>query len=280
MKENADNPNPDLTTWNPEPDDVARLAHRYFEERGYSHGSHEDDWHRAEAELRRRGRPSELSESPKGRTVIAAFNSMSDARRAFEDLQQEAFSRDEISLIASQSDELAGAAKQSGDAASLHASEVGTDAGIGAAVGGVGGLLLGLAALAIPGVGPVLAAGPIVAALGGAGLGAAAGGLVGALSEKGVPEDRAAHYAEGVRRGGILITVQAAGERADRAAEILDRNGAIDIDDRVNNWQERGWNGFEQDAQPLTADEILSEREYNRVSQQQAEQWRRASRIY
>ncbi len=266
--------------WLPNPEETARLAHSYYEARGYSHGLHEDDWHRAEAELKNSARPAGAAvEGGAARTVVAVFPSLEDGRRACQDLQEEAFSKDEISLIANN------AATQEGpdparDTYPQPASETGTDAGIGAALGGVGGLLLGLAGLAVPGVGPILAAGPIIAALGGAGLGAAAGGLIGALTERGVPEDRAAYYAEGVRRGGCLVTVHAAGLRADRAAEILDRNGAVDIDDRVSDWRKRGWIGPGAEAQPLDAEELRREQEYQQVSQRQADQWRRASRIY
>jgi hypothetical protein len=69
------------------------------------------------------------------------------------------------------------------------------------------GLVAGLAALAIPGVGPIIAAGPIFTALTGAGIGAAAGGLIGALANTGMPEEDARIYAEEVRRGGVLVIV-------------------------------------------------------------------------
>jgi hypothetical protein len=153
---------------------------------------------------------------------------MDDAQRAFDALQREGFSRDEISFVANKksSDVWGGsdAANDTGDTAS----DIAADAGIGAALGGVGGLLLSFAGLAIPGIGPVLAAGPILAALGGAGIGAAAGGLIGALTESGIPHEHAEHYEESVRRGDILLTVRADATRADRAAEILEDNGAIE----------------------------------------------------
>jgi hypothetical protein len=127
--------------------------------------------------------------------------------RARSTISQRRVSRDDISFIANK----AGTGEWTEPArpdqrdmidAGDKVSNVAGDAGIGAAIGGVGGLLLSFAGMAIPGVGPVLAAGPIVAALGGAGLGAAAGGLIGVLTESGIPEDEAGLYAEGVRRGG------------------------------------------------------------------------------
>src|SRR5271166_1315291 len=103
-----------------------------------------------------------------------------------------------------------------------HAAEdAGKGAGIGAAVGGIGGLLTGLGLLAIPGVGPVVAAGWLVAtaagAVTGAVVGGAAGGLVGSLTGAGVPEHDAHFYAEGVRRGGTLVTARVDDARASTA---------------------------------------------------------------
>jgi hypothetical protein len=159
---------------------------------------------------------------------------MDDAQRAFDALQEEGFSRDEISFIANKNaSESWGGSNATTDKGDT-ASDIAADAGIGAALGGAGGLLLSFAGLAIPGIGPVLAAGPILAALGGAGIGAAAGGLIGGLTESGISHEHAQHYAESVRRGDILITVRAEEARADRAAEILDDNGEVDIDRRVS----------------------------------------------
>src|SRR5690606_38716981 len=106
----------------------------------------------------------------------------------------------------------------------------GVGAGIGAVLGGLGGLLVGLGALTIPGIGPVIAAGPLAAALtglAGAGAGAVAGGvtggLIGALTGLGVPEENAQYYAEGIRRGGVLVTARVADNRTSEAVDILNR---------------------------------------------------------
>jgi len=110
----------------------------------------------------------------------------------------------------------------------------GTGAVGGGILGGLAGLLVGLGALTIPGIGPVLAAGPLAAALGttlaGAGIGAAAGGLVGALVGIGVPEEEAEYYAEGVRRGGVLVSVHASDATADDATSALRSSGALDVE--------------------------------------------------
>jgi len=148
------------------------------------------------------------------------------------------------------------------------ASDVVADAGIGAAIGGVGGLLLSAAgALTIPVIGPILAAGPIAAALTGAGIGAAAGGLIGALTESGVPEEDAKYYAEGVRRGDVLVTAKVDATQADRVCDIFDDHDAIDVDARVQDWKTRGWEGWNAKAQPYTSDEFRQERTYYRAGE-------------
>ncbi len=113
-------------------------------------------------------------------------------------------------------------------------------AGTGAVIGGGLGVLAGAAGLFIPGLGPVLGMGPMLATiLGGAGIGALAGGLSGALANAGVPEADAGLYTEGVRRGGTLVTVVAPdAAAADRAADVLDRAGAYDVNERATTWAE------------------------------------------
>lgn len=103
-------------------------------------------------------------------------------------------------------------------------------AGAGGALGGGLGLLVGIGALAIPGVGPFIAAGPLLAALSGAAVGAAAGGLTGALIGLGIPEYEAKQYEGKIKAGGILISVHCAnGEQVTTAKRILKECGATDI---------------------------------------------------
>jgi len=181
------------------------------------------------------------------KTVIGLFDSMHEARQVVQELIDNGFRSDDISLVAQHEGETI--TERGGD----RTSGVAVGAGAGAAVGGLGGLLVGLSALAIPGVGPVIAAGPIATTLAGAGLGAAAGGLLGALTDLGVPEEEAHYYAEGVRRGGALVTVDTDDHRADRAAEIMGRYGAIDVDERAAQWRQSGWTRFDPEAQPYRA---------------------------
>ena len=105
-----------------------------------------------------------------------------------------------------------------------------TGAGTGAVLGGGLGWLAGIGALAIPGLGPFIAAGPIMAALAGAGVGGAVGGLTGALIGMGIPEYEAKRYEGRVKDGGILLSVHSdSSEETKRAKEILERSGAQDV---------------------------------------------------
>jgi len=103
-------------------------------------------------------------------------------------------------------------------------------AGTGAVIGGTLGWLAGIGALAIPGVGPLIAAGPIVAALTGVGVGGAIGGLTGALVGMGIPEYEAKRYEGRVKEGGILLSVHSdSSDWTSKAKDILKRTGAEDI---------------------------------------------------
>jgi hypothetical protein len=99
-------------------------------------------------------------------------------------------------------------------------------------LGGVVGLAAGMVAVAIPGVGPLIAAGPLAGAIGGLSIGAAAGGLIGLLRDHGISQDEAEFYAEGVKRGGSLVTVQnVSDDQASAAESRLKEMGAVDVED-------------------------------------------------
>jgi hypothetical protein len=193
------------------------------------------------------------------RTVVALFDDFNDANAALRELIDNGFSRDDISMMASDREGKYGRYLETGGEdveASGAAQGAGVGAGIGAAVGGLGGLLVGLGALTIPGIGPVIAAGPLAAALtglAGAGAGAVAGGVaggvIGALVDMGVPEETAQYYAEGVRRGGHLLSVRTADHMTDRAVDILNRHNPVDVNERAAQWRQEGWRGFEHDAE-------------------------------
>jgi hypothetical protein len=112
-------------------------------------------------------------------------------------------------------------------------------------LGGIAGLVIGLGALTIPGLGPVIAAGPLASALIGAGLGAVAGGVLGALVGWGIPEEHAEYYAEGVRRGGTLVAVKADESQVNDVSDIMRRYGPVDLEERSSEWRDTGWSGFD-----------------------------------
>ena len=125
------------------------------------------------------------------------------------------------------------------------ASEAGDGAAAGAGVGGAVGLLAGLGILAIPGLGPVVAAGWLASTVVGAVAGGVAGGLVGALIDADVPEDHAHVYSEAVRRGGTLVSVKVEENEVALARAILDRHTSIDPVRRGSEYREAGWKQFD-----------------------------------
>jgi hypothetical protein len=191
------------------------------------------------------------------RTVVAIYDNFQMANDAVRELVDSGFPRDNISIIANnQRGEFGGTTTTTTAETDTVADETGAGAGvgagIGAAIGGIGGLLVGLGALTIPGIGPVIAAGPLAVALStltGAGVGAVAGGvtggLIGALVGLGVPEEEAGFYAEGVRRGGVLVTVQADEYNTDQITSILNRHDPVDINARAEEWRASGWSGYD-----------------------------------
>jgi hypothetical protein len=169
------------------------------------------------------------------------YESLSIARHVVDDLVRAGFGRENISLVAADSERAYSPyVDRAGDSVIREVSdgsEVAEGAGIGALIGGLGGLLVGLGALAIPGIGPVIAAGPIVAAITGAGLGAVTGGMVGALIDLGIPDTQAQLYAEGVRRGYNMVAVHTPESRADQARLIMDRAGLVNLEQHASEWR-------------------------------------------
>lgn len=186
------------------------------------------------------------------KTVIGLMENLGAAQRTVRELVDGGIPRDDIGFMANERHAVPSSAALNESEGGHAASGALMGAGTGAAVGGIAGLALAFAPLAIPGIGPILAAGPIAAALAGAGIGAVAGGLIGGLTKLGVPEEEAHYYAEAVRRGGILVSVAAdSAAQADLAVVIMKRHGALDIDQRATEWKKQGWKGrFEAAEQP------------------------------
>ncbi|RVU17397.1 hypothetical protein [Methylobacterium oryzihabitans] len=185
------------------------------------------------------------------RTLSALYDSYDDAAAAVRKVEAAGVPHSDISLVAQNEGDRYSSHVGTGHVGSGHTGETAEKAGdgagagatIGTVLGGGAGLLTGLGLLAIPGVGPVVAAGWLVATATGAGLGAAAGGLAGSLTGAGLSEEEAHGYAEGLRRGGTLVTVRADDARADQVMGILKEHGSIDMDERARGWRSEGWTG-------------------------------------
>ena len=196
-------------------------------------------------------------------TISRLYDNYSDAQQAVRALEEAGLPHSEISIVANNSDSWFSTDKKvdrDRDGVDDRAEGAGTGAGIGAGIGGTAGLLAGLGLLAIPGLGPVVAAGWLAATAVGAAAGAATGGIVGALTQAGVSEDEAPLYAEGIRRGGTMVTARVPdGDRA-RYDGLLNRS-AVNLTDRRAAWQKSGWKTFDPASKPYGADEVRRERE-------------------
>jgi len=163
----------------------------------------------------------------KNKAVFGIYRSQAGVEKAVGMLRVQTFSNSDVAVLLpeSLSDRELGTEKAS------KAPEGATaGAGSGAVLGGVLGWLVGVGSLAIPGVGPFIAAGPIVAALAGVGVGGAVGGLTGALVGMGIPEYEAKRYEGRLAKGGLLLSVHCdTSEEIDRAKKILEQTGAEDV---------------------------------------------------
>jgi Protein of unknown function (DUF3341) len=163
-----------------------------------------------------------------GHSIFGIFTSRQGVEAAVQALRDADFRSSDISVLAPEN---LGDIRDIATVKSTKAPEGATAGGTsGAVVGGALGWLVGIGALAIPGIGPFLAAGPIMAALAGVGVGAAVGGVAGALVGFGVPEFEAKRYQTRLNKGGILLSVHADNhEWISRAKAILEKTGAEDV---------------------------------------------------
>lgn len=136
--------------------------------------------------------------------IVGVFENEREASRAIQHLQDQGFTSDDISVVAKDRNDLRAIDEETGTKAPEG---LAAGAATGGVLGGVTGLLAGVGALAIPGIGPILAAGPLAATLAGLAVGAGAGGLVGGLVGLGIPENEAEEYQEYLNRGNILVLV-------------------------------------------------------------------------
>jgi len=174
------------------------------------------------------------------KAIAGFFRTRIEGERATDALYQAGFSHDEVGYVAGdtrghQTPTVGPVLKDEGSG-----SEAGRDAFVGAAIG----VAAGLFAVLLPGFGWLVAAGPLVGAFGGLTAGVAVGGFIGILKDHGISDEMADFYAEGVRRGGALVTVHGVSEqRESEAKKILDRSGAIEVEQLADEWRSTGWTG-------------------------------------
>ena len=159
--------------------------------------------------------------------VFGIYPTTSQAERSVDRLMASGFTSDDISVLLPDHN----STKEFAHEKNTKAPE-GTTTGVAAsgAIGGTLGLLAGIGALAIPGVGPLIAAGPIMGALAGLGVGGAVGGLIGALVGMGIPEYEAKRYEGRIKDGGVLLSVHCdTSDQITRAKDLLKQTGAEDI---------------------------------------------------
>jgi hypothetical protein len=163
----------------------------------------------------------------KNTAAFAIFPARAAAESAVDRLIAAGFSNQDVSVLMSDKETARELAAEKNTKAPEGTT---TGVGVGGVVGGTLGLLAGIGALAIPGVGPLIAAGPIMAGLAGLGVGGAVGGLVGALVGMGIPEYEAKRYEGRVKDGGILVSVHCdTSEEISRAKDVLKQAGGEDI---------------------------------------------------
>src|SRR2546429_3511448 len=163
----------------------------------------------------------------KNTAVFGLYRDRASVEGAVDALRQEGFRNTDISVLFPENQGTKDFAHEKNTKAPEGAA---TGAGSGAVLGGTLGWLTGIGALAIPGLGPFIAAGPIVVALAGVGVGGAIGGITGALIGMGIPEYEAKRYEGRVKEGGILLSVHCDDSNwTKRAKEILERTGAQDV---------------------------------------------------
>ena len=196
-------------------------------------------------------------------TVVGLFDDRSDAHGAVQDLMAAGYAKDKVSLVATD---------PSGEYQKYGIDSEGNLAGEGAAsglvsgtvVGGLLGAAIGLGTIFFPPAG-VLLAGPLLGLVAGAAAGAATGGILGGLIGLGIPKEHADTYAEGVRRGGTLVTVTVPDEEVGRVRELLDRDGAVDIEQRGDYYRNSGHTAYDQAAAPYDEERIAAERDLLRA---------------
>jgi hypothetical protein len=179
-------------------------------------------------------------------TLTHLYDTYEHAAETVRDLEVAGISSDNISLVANRA--TGAGIDDAQTTASDRGSNAGAGASLGATIGGGAGLLAGLGIIAIPGIGPVVAAGWLAATALGLAAGSVTGGIIGSLTNAGVSEEHAHVYAEGVRRGGTLVTVRDAGGQSPTIQAIMLRHNPVDPGERGDTYRQDGWSKFEEKA--------------------------------
>jgi uncharacterized membrane protein len=154
-------------------------------------------------------------------TVVGLFKSREQAEEAIRELKARHFSNDDISLVSRDEER-----KQGGERRSFENQNLADGTAAGGAIGGLTGLLAGAGALLIPGIGPIIAAGPLAGAL----TGVVTGGIAGGLIDYGIPEEEGERYEQEIHRGNIMVAVEAEDEDMKKqAVTVFRENGAYDV---------------------------------------------------
>ncbi|MED2981428.1 general stress protein [Bacillus thuringiensis] len=169
------------------------------------------------------------------RKIVGVFRTIDDAALVINELNDKGYSADNISAIAKDQKEIEHLEEKSGEKVNhetAYKADIFSATGLvaGGVAGGLGGLLTGLGILAVSGMGPIVAAGPIAAAIGGAGIGGGAGSLIGAFIGLGIPEEHAKKYEEYIYDGNILILVDAKLDDKLEIYKIFDKHNAYNSD--------------------------------------------------
>lgn len=170
--------------------------------------------------------------------IVGVFQTEHEASEAIQELKQHGFQAEDISVIARNKRDVNAISEETGTKAPEG---MASGAATGGFLGGLTGLLAGIGALAIPGIGPIIAAGPIAAALAGAAVGAGTGGLVGGLIGLGIPEDEATSYDKHVEEGRILVMVDADNSKANDIYSVFRNHNSANADRYSDDNNERGF---------------------------------------
>lgn len=174
------------------------------------------------------------------KAIAGFYRTVADGERARTALYDAGFSQEQVGFVAG--DTRGHTTPRVGPVLEAEGSE--SEAGGDAFVGGAIGLAAGLFAVLLPGFGWLVAGGPLLGAFGGMTAGVAVGGFIGIMKDHSISEEKAEFYAEGVKRGGALVTVHGVDEdREATAQKILTREGAIEVEELADEWRRSGWSG-------------------------------------